>query len=559
MVTKKYKVLFLIILCIWFLMNLLQAVLTEILSDEAYYSLFAKYLAWGYFDHPPMVALFVKISSSLFSGNAGIRLMTVLVQPFTLLIIWMIIDERQPSPNKVLSFYIIAASICIFSVFGFISTPDAPLLFFTALFLLSYKNYLHDQSWKNVLFLSLSMAGLVYSKYHALIVIGLVVLSNIKLLKAYKFWVAGLFALLLLSPHIWWQVSNGYPSIKFNLVARSEGFSFSNILEYLPGQMLIFNPLIFGAVYYIMFKSRPKDIFNRALYYLVIGFTLFFGLAAFHDHVEPHWTVASSVAMIIILYNNSIENPKIHQLVYKALLPSFMIILAIRILLVSNLSVIRSLGFSGKKEKFEYIGSVAKDLPVLFLGSFPYPSLYTCFTGKEGIAVNSLYSRKTQFDLWQPEKKYNNKPAFICGFGEGNSQLYEKNGYRFYGYATDSLQTVNRIEVMIAPVLKILTVGDSLYFSISLKNPYDFDINFNHKYFPVDISMAFIRGNELNIFPVVLQKPVDIIHSGDTLTRTVKTIVPDLRAGKYNFGITLNTLFGPAINDSFSAIKLVKK
>ena len=80
----------------------------------------------------------------------------------------------------------------MFSAYGFFTTPDAPLLFFTAFFLYSYKNYLADQNWKSVVFLSLSMAGLVYSKYQAVLVIGFVVISNIKLLKSYKFWIAGL-------------------------------------------------------------------------------------------------------------------------------------------------------------------------------------------------------------------------------------------------------------------------------------------------------------------------------------------------------------------------------
>jgi hypothetical protein len=543
----------------WFIINLIQAYYTEVLSDEAYYGLYGKHLAWGYFDHPPMVALLIKVSSLFFDGNLGIRFMTVLLELFTLLFIWKIIDDPQPDQYKVFTFFIITGSICLFAAYGFFTTPDAPLLFFTAFFLYSYKKYLADQNWKSLVFLSLSMAGLIYSKYQAVLVIGLVVLSNIKLLRSYKFWIACVVVFILLTPHIWWQIANDYPSFRYHLVERSEGFRWHHLLEYLPNQLAVFNPLVFGAVAYIIVKKRPVDLFSRALYYLITGFIGFFAITSLRGHVEPQWTIACSVAMIILIYNNSIENPAMFRFVRKALLPSILILFAARILLVTNLPFVKALGFSGKKEKYEYIGSVAKDLPVIFPGSFQRPSLYSFFTGKEGIAINMLYSRKTEFDIWQFEKKYNNKPVFVCGFGDGDSRLFEKEGVRFYGYVTDSLQTVNRIDIEIKPESKILYAGDSLNLSVVFRNQYPYDINFNHRKFPVEICMAFLNREGINLFPVVPVDPVANIRSGETLTRTLKSVVPELPAGRYNFGICLQTLFGPAINNSFSAVKIAKR
>jgi hypothetical protein len=544
---------------LWFLVNLIQATYTEVLSDESYYWLYGRYLAWGYFDHPPMVALLIKISSLFFDGNLGIRFMTVLLEIFTLLFIWRIIDDQKPDCEKVYSFFIIAGSICLFQAYGFFTTPDVPLLFFTAFFLYSYKVYLSDQSWKSVLFLSLSMAGLVYSKYQAVLVIGFVVISNIKLLKSYKFWMAGIVALILFTPHMWWQVVNNYPSFKFHLVDRAEGFRWHHILEYLPNQLAVFNPLVFGAVVYVMAKNKPGDLLTRALYFLIIGFIGFFALTAFRGHVEPHWTIAGSVAMIILLYNNSTVNPKMFRFIRIWLLPSILLLFTARIMLVSDLSFVKNLGFNGKEAKFKYIESVAKDLPVVFPGSFQRPSLYSFFTGREGMAINILSSRKTEFDIWQFEKKYNNKPAFVCGVAKGRSRLYEENGIRFYGYATDSLQTINRIGIEIKPRLKTFHTGDSLSLSIIFKNPYPYDINFNHRKFPVKVCMAFLKDDEMYLFPIILKESIVIIRSGETLTRTLTTRVPILPSGKYCFGICLQNIIGPAINDSFSIIKIVKR
>ena len=45
----------------WLLVNLLQAGLTELDPDEAYYFMYSRDLAWGYFDHPPVIALMIRL------------------------------------------------------------------------------------------------------------------------------------------------------------------------------------------------------------------------------------------------------------------------------------------------------------------------------------------------------------------------------------------------------------------------------------------------------------------------------------------------------------------
>ena len=71
LIIKPQKKLLLFIL-IFFVVNLLQSFYTGLLEDEAYYWVWSRELAWGYFDHPPMVALWAAIGSTLFSGELGI-------------------------------------------------------------------------------------------------------------------------------------------------------------------------------------------------------------------------------------------------------------------------------------------------------------------------------------------------------------------------------------------------------------------------------------------------------------------------------------------------------
>ena len=69
---------------IWALVNLLQAAFLPLDPDEAYYWEYARTLDWGYFDHPPAIALLVAMGSWLTEGPLGVRLGVVLLHVGTL-------------------------------------------------------------------------------------------------------------------------------------------------------------------------------------------------------------------------------------------------------------------------------------------------------------------------------------------------------------------------------------------------------------------------------------------------------------------------------------------
>ena len=77
----------------WIVLNLLQAGLTKLDGDEAYYWMYSRQLAWGYFDHPPMVALSVKLGELFAHGSLFTRLGTVLFSAGSLN--WLLLNNRQ--------------------------------------------------------------------------------------------------------------------------------------------------------------------------------------------------------------------------------------------------------------------------------------------------------------------------------------------------------------------------------------------------------------------------------------------------------------------------------
>src|ERR1700679_2007895 len=61
-------------------LRLVAAALTPLTFDEAYYWMWSKHLAGGYYDHPPMVAVVIRLGT-LIAGDTefGVRLVSILL------------------------------------------------------------------------------------------------------------------------------------------------------------------------------------------------------------------------------------------------------------------------------------------------------------------------------------------------------------------------------------------------------------------------------------------------------------------------------------------------
>ena len=549
---------FVLLLVGWACLNFLQAIFTEVHTDETYYFLYSENLAWGYFDHPPMVGLIIFFSKLFFNGNLSIRFITILFQVATIIVCWKMVEEKLPDSKKIFTFFIISGSLVMFQFYGFITTPDVPFLFFTALFLLSYKRFLEKESWISVLLLAISMSGLIYSKYHAFLVIGLIILSNLKLLLRYKFWIAGILAILFLTPHIYWQISQDFPSIKYHIGDRNNGFEWQCFLGYIPNQMAVFNPITICAVVFILIKHKARDVFEKGLYFLIIGFIGFFGILSAIRYVEPHWTVVCSIPVIALLYRHSVENNDMSQYVIKWIAPTLLLILIARIVLALGLLPER-FALNGKEKKCKEIEAIAGDLPVVFTGSFQMASKYHFFTKKESLLLSAVNTRYTQFDFLQKELNYQGKPVFVCAPVEGKSQKYKTDDRIIEGYFAENFQSVNRVIIEYELTKKEYNSGDTLLVNFEIINPTIFDIDFQHPEFPVTCRVGYGFSSEKRRFEFIdveLNEPIYILPAKEKIKRELKTVIPQFSQDTYQFLLTLSNPLCSARNSRFIPIKI---
>ena len=256
------------------MINLIQCIFTEIGNDEAYYWMYSRHLDWGFFDHPPMIALFIKAGTSLLSGELGTRIITIISQLASIYLIWKSIDKPQAT-NPIYLFGLMFIMPC-YATFGFIATPDSPLLFFASLFFFSYKKFLSRPSLAYTLLLGLSMAGMMYSKYHGLLVIVFTLFADLRILRDKKAWIAAIFSLILFLPHLFWQLRLDFPTFTFQTNDRINDFHFQHFLEFWLSQAMSINPFILILTFVLVLKIQPIDTFSRSLKFTILGFFGFF-------------------------------------------------------------------------------------------------------------------------------------------------------------------------------------------------------------------------------------------------------------------------------------------
>lgn len=543
--------LFIVLLLIWLGINLIQSVYTEINSDEAYYFLYGKNLSFGYFDHPPMVAILIRISSWFFEGNLGVRFMTTLLQLGTLILIWKQLDNKEFTNRKVLLFFAISASIVMFSVYGFITTPDVPLLFFTALFLFAYKRFTSKYDWLYTILLAVSMAGLIYSKYQGILVIFLVAISNLSLLKKGKSWVALILAFLLCIPHFWWQYSHGFPSFQYQLVDRASSFRWQYLLEYVFNQLAVFNPVTLAAVFYVIWKYKAQTPSERAQYFIITGFLTTFLLTTFRGHAEPHWTIAASIPMIVLLNNKLNIDFRLTRYVTRYVTASLLLVFAARIIITTDILPTK-LGFHGKESVYKAIAKLAGNDPVVFIASYREPSLYTFFTGKPATTISSVEGRKTQFDLWQLEKNFGNQPVFVNVNDGPKSRNYNVDNEEINGFFTDRFQIVNCLQIDFLMKQDSAKAGDIITLDFTVKNPTRYDINFEDTTFAPVINAVLIKKHQFFKTRVRLAKDQKILKANSFERDRLQFVIPsDIPEGSYRFGLSYHSVLGLTYNSSY--------
>jgi hypothetical protein len=527
-------------LLVWVLVDGLQAYLTELDPDEAYYWMYSKHLDWGYFDHPPMVALMIRLGYHLFPNELGVRLMTVLLHALTVVLVWLLAGKPEKR-EEMLSLFILLGAMPMFQLYGFISTPDPPLLFFTAFFFWIYQLFLEKKSWGYTFLLGLSMVLMLYSKYHGLLVILFTLASNLRLLRNPRFYIASFFGAALFIPHLIWQLDNEFPSLKYHLVGRNDPYALKHTLNYLVNQLVNFSPLLIPLWIGAIWKKPGKDPMQRAYWYTVIGFLSFFLLATIKGHAEPQWTVVLSIPLAVLGLSYLKEHSHRRRLYHMLGLVSITLVLLARTVIWTPLGA-QAVPEFHKKKWIQVLKEKAGDRPVLFVDNYRDPSTYSFYTGDFSTAINDPISyRRNQFDIWSFEARYHGRDVLLFGLPEW---VYCRDVEPFTVYGknrktceVEGIQIVQKVWMEAVDQDILLASGQRSRIKVSIENPYAHTIELDDQQWPVSVILYLIQGEER--WEVASDIDLNSIPKMETVTSNVSFGLPELPAGSYQMAFML--------------------
>jgi len=396
----------------WILLAILQAGFTELRDDEAYYRIYALFPARGYFDHPPFVALFVKAGMLLFPGASGIRFFFLLFNILTV----VFLEKLLPSKNNPLLFYTILLSMALIQLGGYMAAPDTLLIFFTTLFFYLYRQFTFKANWVNTLNLGFAAAALLYSKYHGVLVLLFTLLSDRYLFKNYKVYVAGLLALLLYMPHLYWQYQHDWISFRYHLFESNVNpYKVTYSLSYIGGQFLMAGPIAGFILLPAAFLYTPGRRHEWAMYFTMTGTYLFFLLSSFRGKVEANWPFHALIPVIVLSYAFLSEKEQWRKWLYQLLPVTLILVLALRVIMVADILPWKPLQkqFHAWKDWPQRMKEITGGQPVVFNSSYQQASQYQFHTGQTAYSLNYYKGRMNQFSFLPVNRYILGKPVWF--------------------------------------------------------------------------------------------------------------------------------------------------
>ena len=283
---------FLLIVAAILAARLAVAASLHLTEDEAYYRLWSIAPAFGYYDHPPMIAWWIAAGRALLGDSAlGVRLLPCLASALTSLLVFDMArfagGDRRTAERAGLWFNATLLVACG----GFLAVPDAPAALFWGLTLWSVLKATQSGSIAWWLAAGAAAGLATLSKYSALF-LGPGVLMWLassaegrRRLLSPGPWIALVVAAGLFGLNVAWNAEHHWLTFakQFGRVAP-HGLSARYLPELLITQALLLNPAI------VVFLARWRPSRGAGLFLLSSApFAAYLVLHSLHDRVQAHW------------------------------------------------------------------------------------------------------------------------------------------------------------------------------------------------------------------------------------------------------------------------------
>lgn len=316
---RKYEFLFYLFLIGITLLRLFYIRIIELAPDEAYYWTWSKQLQWGYYDHPPLVAFLIWISTNLAGDNEfGVRLSWVVLGTSLMYLLYRL--SQEIFKDKIVGVYaaLLMNIILLLATGAIIATPDGPQAFFWVLAIHLLGKALH--TGKKTLWYGVGIAlGLgLLAKYTMILLVPCVFFFLLSFPQGRKWlghkepYLALLIGLLIFSPVIFWNYQYDWISFRMQLAHGLEikkGAGWRTFRDFWAGQAGVVSPFIFILLIWAMMKSAARG-FRGETNFLFLFWTsapvlIFFAYASLRSKIEANWPAltyfSAGVALVYLI------------------------------------------------------------------------------------------------------------------------------------------------------------------------------------------------------------------------------------------------------------------
>lgn len=282
-------------------------------GDEAYYAMWSAFLAPGYLDHPPAVAVMTAIGRALAGDTLlGVRLLPLLAGLAVLAALYrtgrLLVPGRTAAATAVLWY-----CVSLQGAVNFVATPDAPSALFWTLSIWAAAEAVARSRPNWWLAVGLFAGAGLASKYtNAWLGVGLVLFlvgsaeGRAQLLR-WQLWVGGLIALAVFSPVLWWNYQHEWQSFLFQ-GARVVSFETTIgrlVIEFIVSQAAAMGPAVvaggvLGIVGFFFGQGRRAGARMALPVLTTLPVLLYFLFHASHARVEVNWTQPLAPALALI-------------------------------------------------------------------------------------------------------------------------------------------------------------------------------------------------------------------------------------------------------------------
>lgn len=272
-----------------------------LLEAETYYWEWAQSPAWGYFDHPPMIAWLIGAATAAGGDSAFfIRLVPWVLSLATTGGAFLLARDLS-GRRTALQVCCVLQVLPFFAASGVLCTPDAPLLCFLTLFQVLFHRAAVGSRFVLWPAAGAALGCALLSKYHAVLLLpcaGLylwVAPGMRRWLGRPGPWVALAAALTVFLPNLLWNAGHGLRTVRFLLGERHGGLSFdpAGPLVFLAGFCVLLSPLVALGVLRVLPQlvrsARAGQDAPAFLLSMSLPIIVFFALLSPCVDVGAHW------------------------------------------------------------------------------------------------------------------------------------------------------------------------------------------------------------------------------------------------------------------------------